>query len=209
MQAETHQVSPHPNVGLSHAGVRFPEPDSTSKRMNYSRDVILSGCSGGGKSTLLSELSRLGFTTVPEPGRRIVQEELRGDGDALPWVNLTAFAERAIDVASKDRESTTRAGVWKFFDRGLVDAALAFQHATGRSAAIILARFAPFHRRVFLTPPWPEIYERDAERPQRIDEAIAEYKRLVVSYDELGYQPIVLPKVSVSERAAFVLGNLS
>lgn len=178
------------------------------KGMNGSRDIILSGCSGGGKSTLLAEFSRLGFATVPEPGRRIVQEELCGDGKALPWINLAAFAERTIEVASKDRELASKAGGWTFFDRGLVDAAVALQHATGQPAAITLAPFAPYHWRVFLTPPWPEIYETDAERPHRMDEALVEYERLVVSYGELGYQPIVLPKASASERAAFVLHNL-
>ena len=39
------------------------------------RFIILSGCSGGGKSTLLAELARRGFATVEEPGRRIVIEE--------------------------------------------------------------------------------------------------------------------------------------
>ena len=37
-----------------------------------SRHVVLSGCSGGGKSALLAELSSRGFETVEEPGRRIV-----------------------------------------------------------------------------------------------------------------------------------------
>ena len=37
-----------------------------------SRHVILSGCSGGGKSTLLADLAGRGFGTVSEPGRRIV-----------------------------------------------------------------------------------------------------------------------------------------
>lgn len=179
-----------------------------NKRMNSSRGVILSGCSGGGKSTLLSELSRLGFATVPEPGRRIVQAELRGDGKALPWVNPAAFAERAIEVAAKDRDLARKAGAWTFFDRGLVDAAVALEHATGQPAAITLARFSPYHRRVFLTPPWTEIYERDAERPSRMDEAIAEYERLIVSYEKLGYHPIILPKVSVPKRVAFVLDHL-
>lgn len=59
-----------------------------------SRHVVLSGCSGGGKSTLLSALGRRGWVVVPEPGRRIVEEEQRGDGRALPWVDLAAFAMR-------------------------------------------------------------------------------------------------------------------
>ncbi|MPT22826.1 MAG: ATPase, partial [Starkeya sp.] len=39
------------------------------------RFVVISGCSGGGKSTLLTELARRGFAVVEEPGRRIVAEE--------------------------------------------------------------------------------------------------------------------------------------
>ena len=45
--------------------------------------VVISGCSGGGKSTLLTELGRRGYMTVEEPGRRIVKEELLGNGLAL------------------------------------------------------------------------------------------------------------------------------
>ncbi|MEL6962475.1 MAG: AAA family ATPase, partial [Pseudomonadota bacterium] len=37
--------------------------------------VVISGCSGGGKSTLLEALKRLGHGVVEEPGRRIVQSE--------------------------------------------------------------------------------------------------------------------------------------
>ena len=48
------------------------------------RFVILSGCSGGGKSTLLDELARRGHAVVAEPGRRIVAEQLREGGAALP-----------------------------------------------------------------------------------------------------------------------------
>jgi predicted ATPase len=176
--------------------------------MNPSRDVVISGCSGGGKSSLIVELSRRGYPTVPEPGRRIVQEELRGDGGALPWVNLAAFAKRAIAIASQDRESKIDTGCWRFFDRGLVDAAVALEHSSARSAKSVMAAFEPYHRQVFLTPPWPEIYANDAERPQPFGEAVAEYERLAVAYRELGYDPILLPESSVSERATFVLDRL-
>ena len=46
--------------------------------------VVVSGCSGGGKSTLLTEMARRGDTVMPEPGRQIVNEELAiGSADAL------------------------------------------------------------------------------------------------------------------------------
>ncbi len=94
------------------------------------RFVVISGCSGGGKSTLLAELQRRGHAVVEEPGRRIVREETAGDGAALPWVDLAAFARRAVDLALADREAAASLDGWVFFDRGLVDAAAALEHAT-------------------------------------------------------------------------------
>jgi hypothetical protein len=42
--------------------------------------VTISGCFGGGKSTVLAELRGCGFATIDEPGRRIVDEELKRGG---------------------------------------------------------------------------------------------------------------------------------
>jgi len=66
------------------------------------RAVVLSGCSGGGKSTLLQQLRALGFHTVDEPGRRIVRAQQQEGGTALPWVDASAFARSCIDVARAD-----------------------------------------------------------------------------------------------------------
>ena len=59
-----------------------------------------------------------------------------------------------------------------------------------------------FHHRVFLTPPWPEIYVTDPERTHGLAAAVAEYEHLRTAYPKLEYQTIVLPKVSVAKRAA-------
>jgi predicted ATPase len=172
------------------------------------KHVILSGCSGGGKSTLLNELHRRGYETVEEPGRRIVAEEMRGEGTALPWVDLEAFARRAIEMASRDRERVQEAEGWVFFDRGLIDAAVALEHATSIKCSDILAGMVRFHRQVFMTPPWPEIYHDDGERQLDMEDGVAEYHRLLDAFDRLGYDPVILPKVDVGTRADFILKSL-
>jgi len=173
-----------------------------------SAHVVLSGCSGGGKSALLAELSRRGFATVPEPGRRIVAEEMRGEGAALPWVDLAAFARRAVEMARRDRAAFATSAGWVFFDRGLVDAASALEDATGEPALEPLRRSHRYNQTVFLTPPWPEIYVGDAERRHGLDESVAEYERLRRVYPSLGYRVVVLPKVAVEARADIVLEEL-
>jgi len=170
---------------------------------------VISGCSSGGKSTLLTELGRRGYSIVEEPGRRIVREEIPGGGLALPWANKTAFARRAIALALADRATADQHGGWVFFDRGLIDAAAALQHLTGEPMLTTYGQEHRYHSRVFLAPPWPEIYVTDTERRHGFDAAVAEYQRLLDVYPSLGYQVTVLPKVSVSERADFVLNTLA
>jgi predicted ATPase len=179
------------------------------RNLNISRFVVISGCSGGGKSTLLAELGRRRHVTVEEPGRRIVKQELLTDGAALPWVNATAFARRAIALALADRSAVGNVAGWVFFDRGLIDAAAALQHLTGEPTLAALGQRHRYHKRVFLAPPWPEIYQPDAERRHDFDAAVAEYMRLLEVYLLLGYEVTVLPKVGVSERADFVMETLA
>jgi predicted ATPase len=166
--------------------------------------VVISGCSGGGKSTLLGELSRRGHSIVDEPGRRIVKQELQDGGSALPWIDATAFTRRAIAVALEDRTSAAALRGWVFFDRGLVDAAAALQHLTGEPALAALAQEHRYHRMVFLAPPWPKIYKNDPERRHGFEAAEAEYSRLLEAYQALGYEVSILPKISVSGRADFI-----
>jgi predicted ATPase len=96
-----------------------------------------------------------------------------------------------------------------FFDRGLIDAAAALQHATGEPALAHIGERYRYHRRVFLTPPWPEIYGTDTERRHDLDAAVAEYERLEVAYASLGYDVRTVPKLGVSARADFVLQTLT
>lgn len=172
------------------------------------RFVILSGCSGGGKSSLLDELCRRGHAVVAEPGRRIVVEQLRNGGTALPWVDPVGFLQQALATARADYNAANRAKGWVFFDRGVIDAAAGLHHLTGEPDPAELALRYRYHRRVFLVPPWPEIHVTDAERRHGMDEAVAEYDRLASTYPALDYEVIVLPGVGVAERADIVLSAL-
>jgi len=172
---------------------------------------VLSGCSGGGKSTLLNELRRRGFPTFEEPGRQIVREEQATGGTALPWVNPEAFAAKAVKMSIAAFDAAAGAPGPVFYDRSFIDAISYASHLKGE--------LSPEHRRlietrryadqVFLTPPWSEIFENDAERQTSFDKAVEEYERLRVSFAEFGYKPIVLPRLSAADRAAFLLDYIS
>jgi predicted ATPase len=90
----------------------------------------------------------------------------------------------------------------------LIDAA-ALQHLTGEPVLAALGQSHRYHRRVFLAPPWPEIYVTDRERRHGLDRALAESCRLLEVYPSLGYEVSILAKIGVPERADFVLNALA
>jgi predicted ATPase len=146
-----------------------------------------------------------------EPGRRVVKHELETGGDALPWTNAARFAHECIALALADLDEASSHGGIAFFDRSLVDAASALEHLDlplpNEARTALDAR--PYHERVFLAPPWPEIYRSDAERRHDFAAAQGEYERLVRAYPRYGYGILALPKLAPAARADFVLRALA
>ncbi|CAN7673985.1 AAA family ATPase [Rhizobium sp. LjRoot258] len=113
-----------------------------------------------------------------------------------------------METSESDYAAHKDAKAWTFFDRGLVDAAVGLQHLTGSDMTAVLNSYR-YHRVVFLTPPWREIYEGDPERRHSFDDAVAEHGRLEATLPLFGYQVVVLPKIDVFKRADLVLSILA
>jgi predicted ATPase len=64
-------------------------------------------------------------------------------------------------------------------------------------------------RRVYLAPPWREIYETDGERRQNFEEAVRTYDLMARTYENCGYEVVMLPMISVEKRAAFLLAEIA
>lgn len=174
------------------------------------RFVVVTGCSGGGKSTLLGELARRGHRTVSEAGRQIVREQDWTGGDALPWTNPVKFAELAVSRAVHGLILAAHERGPVFFDRSPIDQLAGLERLdlpVPETVAGAAAR-CRYNRTVFVAPPWPEIFAGDAERRHGLDAALAEYGPLLETYERLGYRLVELPKTGVAERADFVLATL-
>ncbi|WP_259964902.1 AAA family ATPase [Leisingera aquaemixtae] len=52
----------------------------------------VTGGPGTGKTSLITELARRDFQTIPESGRAIIREEMQTGGDALPWADRMEYA---------------------------------------------------------------------------------------------------------------------
>tara|TARA_B100002049_G_scaffold228606_1_gene203294 strand:+ start:666 stop:1196 length:531 start_codon:yes stop_codon:yes gene_type:complete len=173
------------------------------------RLVVISGCSGGGKTSILDHLDRMGYHTISEPGLRIVRDTRKGNGDALPWVDAEAFAQRALDLARDDlRQVLRNAPALAFLDRGIVDAAAALEHARGTRDEHYYDGQAQYDRQAFFVPPWKQHFLQSEERQHSFADACAEYTRLLDAYDRFGFDVCKLPKCSIADRATHVLTTL-
>ena len=172
--------------------------------------IVLSGCSGGGKSSLLAELSRRGYAIYEEPGRQVVKEQLLIGGDALPWGNVDLFLELTISRSIHHLVEAARNDRIAFFDRGIVDQVNGYRVRGVEIPKHLSGAIEHFRYRatVFVVPPWREIFANDAERRHGFEESVAMYDALIETYKHFGYEPIVIPKTDVSPRADFVLAQL-
>lgn len=166
---------------------------------------MISGCSGGGKSTLLSELASRGYLTVPEAGRQIVQEQMAIHGDALPWENLQKFRDLLLSRYLYQYHRHIESKQIIFFDRGIIDV---LPNELKPDYFLHAAQMFKYHRVVFLVPPWEEIFAADAERKHDFNAAKKEFDELLIKYKNLGYETVLIPKASIQDRASFVLTKL-
>ncbi len=169
------------------------------------RLIVVSGCSAGGKSSLIRELASRGYDAQPEAGRQIVKEQLYIGGDALPWADKIKFTELCVSRALYHYNNAMATGKPAVFDRSIIEFISGFR-AKGVNVPPYLAeavRRYRYARRVFFTPPWEALFINDEERRHSFVDAEAEYDSLLKGYEACGYEIVLLPKTSVSGRADF------
>lgn len=173
---------------------------------------VITGASGGGKSTLIDALAAEGYATVPEVGRQVVAEQLAAQGSALPWLDKAAFMDllfarsvAAFDLARDAADSIV------FFDRSFLEA-LAYGAVIGSPVPQVMLQAAAarrFETPVFVCPPWQEIFTTDAERRHDFDFALRDHAANVAAYEAAGYRLVEVPRAPVQARVAFIRQTLS
>lgn len=174
------------------------------------RFFVVTGGPGSGKSTLLEALRRAGFRISEEVGRRIIKQQAAISGRALPWIDPALFADTMLSWEMRAHQDQAGAPGPVLFDRGVPDV-LGYLTLCGLPVPEHMRRAAAslrYNRRVFIAPPWPEIFSRDAERKQTLEEAERTYDAMAKIYPACGYELIELPRASVEERVRFVLEAL-
>lgn len=171
---------------------------------------VITGGPGSGKSSLIAALAAQGTATMPEAGRAIIQEQVASRGDALPWADREAFAERMLEWELRSHRAAQGLTGPVVLDRGIPDV-IGYLRLCGLPVPGHAERAAAefrYNRTVFIAPHWPAIYAQDAERRQDEAEAVATHDMMARVYAELGYRLTELPREGVSSRVEFILAYI-
>ncbi len=164
------------------------------------RRIVITGMSGTGKTAVLNELRTAGYTCFDEPARKILEARLAGEGEGFGAAFVKLMLQQSL--ADFSEAATTKIA---FFDRGLPDVvAYAIRFDVAPDAYRAKAQEHRYEAKVFVTPPWPEIFKHDPYRRASYDDYLRFHDLLLKTYEELGYSPIDLPKQAVHERVAFI-----
>lgn len=97
-----------------------------------------------------------------------------------------------------------------FFDRGILDT-ICYANMIGLDISAEMESMGKnylYNSKVFILPPWLEIYHPDNERKQTWEEAAATFTKMKETYLNYGYEIIEVPRDSVENRVNFILDNI-
>ena len=176
--------------------------------MAQHKRYVLTGSPGSGKTTLLQALQSEQITCFEEVFRALfLQAKDRGVDSPFQDEPL-ALSEQIIKgrVADFHANSVSRIHL---YDRGIHDA-IAYLDGIQVDVPNHFVEIGQSHiyDKVFILPPWQEIFANDQERIENFDETEAIHNELVKTYTAYGMPPIVVPKLSVEKRVSFLNDHL-
>jgi predicted ATPase len=170
---------------------------------------VITGGPSSGKTTLITELERLGYRTLPEVARTVIDEgmalgkrveEIRKDEKEFQYKVL----QRKLDIEKKlDKKELI------FFDRGMHDSHAYLDYYKFEINELAeIAKHEAKYATVFLLAPL-KFFEKDYARTEDENFAKKITNLLKRAYVEAGMEPVWVPYMPPKKRAKFVLKHMN
>lgn len=172
--------------------------------------ILLIGGPGSGKTTIIEGLTECGYVCYPEISREVTLEAKKNGIEQLFLEDSLLFSKLLLEGRVKQfKNALNETSDLIFIDRGIPDV-LAYMHYIGDSYPEEFDKACKDHiyTKIFILPPWEEIFESDNERYENFDQAQIIQSHLIETYQKYGYELHEVPKADVDTRIKFILSQL-
>ncbi len=172
--------------------------------------IIITGGPGTGKSSIIRHLEKEGYTCLHEISRQVTLEAQKQGIDQLFLEKPLLFSEKLLEGRIQQyREATMLKENPVFMDRGIPDVLAYMEYYKTEYPDFFSEACEKFtYHKVFILPPWEEIYQSDNERYESYTESLRISLFLENTYKNYGYTPIEVPKAPIKERTKFIIDHI-
>ncbi len=171
------------------------------------KKIVITGGPGTGKSSIINELIKRGYTCYEEVSRQITLEARKEGIEQLFLTKPLLFSELLLKKRTQQFANAKHSdSEFVFLDRGIPDI-VAYMDYIGDDSPkpFIDACNMHIYDHVFILAPWQEIFISDNERYENFDQAVEIHKNLLDTYKKYDYELRDVPFGSIESRADHII----
>jgi len=167
---------------------------------------VITGSASCGKTTLVNSLSKMGYLSVQEAARTLIDKEIK-NGKTIEEIRKdeAEFQRKVLDIKINVEKYLPKDKI-VFFDRGIPDSIAYYQICGADIAELLKLCKEKTYRKIFLLEQLP--LEKDYARVEDIKTINKIQILLRKAYSDLGYEIVDIPAVPVEKRLEMILSNI-
>ncbi|PKG52464.1 MULTISPECIES: AAA family ATPase [Olleya] len=171
------------------------------------KKIVITGGPSTGKSAIIDELTKRGYTCYEEISRQVTLEAREKGIDQMFLTEPLLFSELLLKGREQQyKDAVNSDSEFVFLDRGVPDVVAYMDYADEKYPDnFINSCKENIYDYVFILAPWQEIYKSDAVRYESFEQAKIIHQNLLESYQKYDYNLQDVPFGSIETRAQHIL----
>lgn len=169
--------------------------------------IVFFGGPGTGKTTVINQLKKQGFLCMDEISRAITAQAQKDGISQLFLEDPLLFSKKLLEGREQQflKASEQQASL-VFFDRGIPEVFGYLNYIKTPFPKVFTVKSEAYrYHKVLHFPIWKDIYTKDEERYESLEEAMNIENHLINAYRSLNYKIVTVPYGTPEERTSYIL----